>query len=800
MKRTLAAGLLAVALACSQDAAGPNQSSITATSVTPNLDSLKFIAEAVRLVATSRTSSGTTAGIYRWSVSDTTVLSGALVAPDTFVVFARGEGSAVARVVELGGTHDSARIVVRQQTAQVRVTPLLAYRACPEGLTAVAVDSGGTPVAHHPSVTLVSRNPALATIDATFLLMPRATGLDTIVATAEGASTRTVFRIDAAPVFQVGNTPFSTIVIGATQFAVLTPRTASPIGAPVTLHFQSSDSTVARMGLAAVAVPLGYQVPPGTDVDGLVPGTALVRVVACDVLSDSVTLLVTTPRFLVSAIPPGARTDDSPWRVEVDVADSLGALGSTFAPLTVHVSATDTAVIHPDSAYIHVPARTHATASMLIWASHGTARVVFTDSASRYTPDTSGPVSVTFPPLLLSVVRDTIALGMRQRRSLDLGVDRTVKGSPLAVNVAVSDTTALIESPAILTMPVGSTGGPPLVLTGRDTSGVATVVATAYRHEPTAVTVRVTRPQFGVGAPVSGIPHYPGEPVGDVTVGAGDSLDALTFSGAGAPIENVTADVVSSNPSIASLDSTSLTVPASQGSSGTAHLSFNAPGNVTITATDPRSAFYHYGAGTSATVVIVPKRLVFSDSVMLLGIGQFWSDAVFLEGRIATDLVVSLSHTAPAVATLDHPIDTLFSTGPSGPVALHGLAAGVDTVVATASGWLPDTLPVRVGPGTVVLWGWPSALRLGDSAQVSLQVDDQAGEGRLVDAATTFTLAPNGSIVFTSASGVISAVTVPAKNQGTGDFYVKAVGPGTGTVTITNASYQPYSNSVTVSP
>lgn len=310
--------------------------------------------------------------------------------------------------------------------------------------------------------------------------------------------------------------------------------------------------------------------------------------------------------------------------------------------------------------------------------------------------------------------------------------------------------------------------------------------------------MRVGRPQFGVGAPVSGIPHYPGEPAGDVMVGAGDSLDMLTYSGAGVPIENVTADIVSSNPSVGSLDSTNLTVPAGQSVSGTAHLSFNAPGSVTITATDPRSTYYRYASATSATVVIVPKRLVFSDSVMLLGIGQFWSDAVFLEGRIPTDLVASLSHTAPAVATLDRNVDTLFATGPSGPVPMHGLAAGVDTVIATASGWIPDTLLVRVGPGTVVLWGWPSALRVGDCAQVSLQVEDQRGEGRLTDSATTFTLTPDANIMFTGTTGVINVVTVAALNQGTGYFYVKAVAPGTGTASITNANYQPYTNSVTV--
>src|SRR5689334_6628248 len=81
-----------------------------------------------------------------------------------------------------------------------------------------------------------------------------------------------------------------------------------------------------------------------------------------------------------------------------------------------------------------------------------------------------------------------------------------------------------------------------------------------------------------------------------------------------------------------------------------------------------------------------------------------------------------------------------------------------------------------------------------------LQVGDQAGEGRLADTATTFMLTPNGNIVFTSASGVIGAITVAAKNQGTGYFYVKGVAAGTGTVSITNASYQPYSNSVTVTP
>jgi hypothetical protein len=280
------------------------------------------------------------------------------------------------------------------------------------------------------------------------------------------------------------------------------------------------------------------------------------------------------------------------------------------------------------------------------------------------------------------------------------------------------------------------------------------------------------------------------------------ATDSLSVAGPGnrSVTDNVPAAIASSNPGVAALDSTTLTIPAGRAGSGVAHLSYNAPGTVTLTASDPRAVYYRYGSATSGSIQIVPKRLVFSDSVMLLGIGQYWSDGVFLEGRIPTDLVVSLSHTTPAVARLDRTTDTLLSQFPSGPVPLHGLAAGADTVTATASGWLPGRMPVVVGPGTVTLVGWPTTLRLGDSARIYLQVGDQAGHGRLVDALTTFTLTPNANIVFTSGSGPIAAVSVAPNGATTTSFYVKGAAPGMGTVAITNPNYQSYASSLTVTP
>jgi hypothetical protein len=790
---------LAATLGCSNDGAGPSNSTVAATDIAPALDTLRSIGAEVRLVATSRTAQAPAKGVYGWTVSDTAVLQGFPVPPDTFLVRARAEGTAIVRVFEQGGTRDSARVVVRQAIARIPVSPFFAYRACPVQLVAQPQDSGGHAIGHAVNVTLASHNTSVATIGPGALLLPRGTGGVVIDATAEGVTTATTIYLSAAPVFQVGTTPFATFQIGAGQYAIATPRAPSPIDAPVTLRFRSSDSTVARLPVDTDVVPAGYQEGNGTTIVGVKPGTATVRVVACDVPTDSVTMRVTTPRIANSPVSSGsARTDDPPWTVHLTIGDSVGGGGPTFTTLPIHVFATDTAVIHPDSPYVHVPAGDYRTTSVLTWASHGTARVVFVDSAGRYPPDTTAPVSVSFPPLQLSVVTDTLSLGMRQRGSVPLGLDRPVADSALTVHVTSSDTVVASALPATISMPVGSTGSSPIVLTTHDTTGATQVMATAYRHEPIGVTVLADRPQFGLFVPVTGIPHYPGDPPGEVSVFATDSLSARRVMLGGKPTEDVTASLVSSDPSIASLDSTSLTIAAGTGNAGIAHLSFNAPGTVTITASDPRAVYYRYRPATSIPITIVPKRLVLFDSTMFLGIGQYWSDAVYIEGRIPTDLVVTLTHTNPAVAQLDRMTDTLPSYGPSGPVPLHGLLTGVDTVFATASGWLPDTMPVVVGLGTVTLASWPASLAVADSAQIYLRVANQVDDGRLVDSATTFMLTPNASLAFSSGSAPITSVAVPPGGQGSSYFYVKAIATGTGTVTITNPNYQPLTKSLAV--
>ncbi len=789
---------LTASLGCGQSGPSGPGSAIVSTSITPSLDSLHRLDAPSRLVARSRTSQGPAIGNYAWTISDTAVLQGVSIPPDTFELRARGEGAAFVRVFEQGGTRDSARVVVRQVILGIGVSPAFAYRGCAVQLVAHPTDSSGHPIMHPVNVTLTSLDTTRGTISPGGFFTALATGIVTVNASAEGVTTPTGINVTAAPPFLVGNIPNVTIQIGAGQYATVSPRGESPIGAPLTLFFHTSDSTIVRVPLDTDAVQAGYQIGNGTKIVGVRPGTAGVQVLTCDVPSDSVTIRVTTPHIMHSPIPPAARTDDPPWVVHLDIGDSVGALGATYATQPLHVVATDTATIHPDSSYVHVPADQYEATSTLKWASHGTARVVFGDTAGRYAPDTTAPVIVTFPPLLLSVVNDTLAVGMRQQRSVALGVDRTVKDSALTVHVASSDTIPASVQPTTLSMAVGTTGGPPLVFTGHDTIGATRITASAYRHEPAGVTVIVDHPQLIVVAPVTGIPHYPGEPPGDVVVVATDSLSFYGPGGGGAPIENVTAHLVSSDATIASLDSSTLTIPAGSTVSGTAHLSFNAPGTVTITASDPRPAFYKYRTGSSLTVTIVPKRLVFSEAAMQLGIGQYWSDGVAIEGRIPTDLVVTLAHTNPAVARLDLTTVTLPSTGPFGPVPLHGRVAGVDTVFATAPGWIPDTLPVIVGLGTTTLVGWPTTLAQGDSASVYLTVNDILGDGRIVDSATVFTLTPNARLSFSNGTSTLSSITVPAGGETSGYFFVKAIANGTGTVDISNVNYQTLTKSLSV--
>ena len=126
-----------------------------------------------------------------------------------------------------------------------------------------------------------------------------------------------------------------------------------------------------------------------------------------------------------------------------------------------------------------------------------------------------------------------------------------------------------------------------------------------------------------------------------------------------------------------------------------------------------------------------------------------------------------------------------------GAVLARGLAAGVDSVVATASGWLPATGVVVVAPGQSRLVTWPATLGVGDSVSLYLEVLAPNGQPRHADVATEFTLAANANIAFVRNGVAITSVTVDPGSPSSDRFYVKGVAAGSGTVTASAAMYVP---------
>jgi hypothetical protein len=115
----------------------------------------------------------------------------------------------------------------------------------------------------------------------------------------------------------------------------------------------------------------------------------------------------------------------------------------------------------------------------------------------------------------------------------------------------------------------------------------------------------------------------------------------------------------------------------------------------------------------------------------------------------------------------------------------------------------PDTAYTVVTLGRIdPIGGWPASLKVGDSVAVQLYARDSLQNTHYVLNPTTWTLAANQNIEFRSGganSVVITSVTIPA-DQSFVTFYVKGVSAGTGSANITETNYQPYSNTITVTP
>lgn len=266
------------------------------------------------------------------------------------------------------------------------------------------------------------------------------------------------------------------------------------------------------------------------------------------------------------------------------------------------------------------------------------------------------------------------------------------------------------------------------------------------------------------------------------------------------PVSGMRVSFASGNPSVATV-----------GAPGFAIAGVGGAGVVTsppITGVGIGSAIIsaHAGNATAATIVTVVGSLSFDVfgsgpvSLRRFGFNQGTGMNVKIPGALPNALTVTFTHSNLAVAGSNSSLVIPAGATQSGLTIGAGTVAGRDTLVGTAPGFGPDTLVIETGTGRMFIENWPTALALGDSA--AIRIRPMNPDSAIIDNAwfTTFTLETNGKLVFTRNNATITTIPVPDGSSSTPVFYVKAIGFGPATATITQPWYVTAQRSVSITP
>ena len=655
-------------------------------------------------------------------------------------------------------------------------------------------------------ISLSSTNAAVATVDSGTITMPSGTysnshahvhivgiGSAKIIATAPG------YKPDTIPVtvyMPSLNSYAYPATVGARQRSLSTQYVNTPNSRP-----DSVEVMVANAHPAVMGAPDSVKIPKNNylayyDISGLTVGKDTLTFTAGGYNPVKQAFVVTPAQLHGSGLSNTYNTTSPPANVNVTATDTLIFAHNTMDTVTVHVVSTDTTVMKFDSAYLHIPKGSTSSAyASLRFVGPGTARLLYTDSAGVYKPDSSVAVTVVGPSLHLAygtTISSPLTVGMRQHVGVGgnyVYVDNPVTGAPLTVNLLSTDPTVATVV-ATVTIPVGQTTGN-FDIFGQDTIGTIQIKASATGYAPTVSYVQVGHPKFAV---FSNGTAYTTSPPSTITVYAEDQAGNTRYAS-----EDVHVTLTPSNGSVAAPDSATITIKKDAYYTQAAQMHYLAAGTTTLTASDPRGNFYKYDPYTTNTITVsVPTVSIGLSANVTLGMDQYIDASVSIPNTLASPLIVTLGHSSGATTT------PATVTIPAGQVnasyRVTGAATGSDVLTSSATGFQSSSATIAVDSGVVVLSGWPASVKAGDSVAVTIYSYDAGGNLRYLGSPVTFTLAPNANIVFDQGGATVTTVTIPALNYGTGTFYVKGVTAGTGSVSITGGRFRSYTNTLTVNP
>src|SRR5439155_1759488 len=222
--------------------------------------------------------------------------------------------------------------------------------------------------------------------------------------------------------------------------------------------------------------------------------------------------------------------------------------------------------------------------------------------------------------------------------------------------------------------------------------GTIQIQATATGYSPAyPMVVQVTRPKFVMSTATELNTTSPAQ---GITIYAADVNGQAHYT-----TEDVTVTLASSAPSVASIDSATITIPAGMYYVSTAKWSPGVTGTAQLSASDARAAYYQYDRGTVNVAVVTPS-LTFSWGSQPLGIGQYIDEYVSTPDNTAAPIDVAFSHICPARTKTDNvgAARTVVTqeTIPANPCYVQfyvkGLTAGTCSSTFTAPNYQPSSI------------------------------------------------------------------------------------------------------------
>ena len=594
------------------------------------------------------------------------------------------------------------------------------------------------------------------------------------------------------------NLSFSTAVIGArqTQFTnsyyAYTPN-SRPV--PVVVTFSHSNPA------ALTVTPTVDTIPANSNIayfgfSGLTTGVDTIIATATGYDPATAVVLVSTPKLL-AYLPSSATTTTPPGTATIYAADSLGSVHYVSDSLVVRAVSSDTNVIRPTQQYFRIPKGSYYANPQVQYVGPGTATMTYSDSAGLgYLPATSGTVTVVGPSLgIAGASQGKLGTGQHTGPYDYYVYIPNALGTPLTVNLVSTDP-RVATLPASVTIAAGATYQY-FRITAQDTIGTVQIQTTATGYTAASVNMKVTPPKFVLGASSS---LFTTSPSSTFYVYAADEDGSVHYVN-----QDLVVRLGTSAPGIATIDSTFVTIVADAYYSYKPKWSPGSVGTAQLSASDARAIMFPYATATQTVTVSTPPAYLALTSLSLAP-GQYTTgNYVGLQNAVTgSTLTVPLSHSAiprtNTPASVDIGVGSAYAY-----FRIDGTSVGTDTITASPAGNIPASGIVVVGLGLIDNnSGWPTALKVGDSTQVTMYTRSPSGSAAYVSAATVFTLSPASNVRFVSggaagSSVVITSVTVPIDQYYT-TFWVKGVSTGTGSSSISNANYVTYTNTVTVNP